>query len=68
MLRGAPHAAWLNLAYATLSLTLGFAAWGLISAFAPAVAGELQLSPQATALLIAVPVILGSLFPGRRRA
>jgi MFS transporter, NNP family, nitrate/nitrite transporter len=50
-----------NLALATLSFTLSFAAWGLISAFAPAFRSELGLSAQATALLVAVPVLLGSL-------
>jgi NNP family nitrate/nitrite transporter-like MFS transporter len=54
-------AAWRNLAFATFSMALGFAAWGLISAFAPAFGAELGLSAQATALLVAVPVLLGSL-------
>ena len=42
-------------------MALGFAAWGLISAFAPAFATDYGLSAQATAFLVAVPVILGSL-------
>ncbi|CAN5503550.1 hypothetical protein BH23ACI1_BH23ACI1_29580 [soil metagenome] len=50
-----------NLTLATFSFTLSFAAWGLISAFAPSFRTELGLSAQATALLIAVPVLLGSL-------
>ena len=54
---GAP---WRNLAFATLSFTLSFAAWGLISAFAPTFRAELELSAGATALLVAVPVLLGS--------
>ena len=54
---GAP---WRNLALATLSFTLSFAAWGLISAFAPMFRAELGLSAGATALLVAVPVLLGS--------
>jgi NNP family nitrate/nitrite transporter-like MFS transporter len=37
-----------------------FAAWGLISAFAPAFRTQLGLSAQTTAFLIAVPVLLGS--------
>jgi NNP family nitrate/nitrite transporter-like MFS transporter len=52
--------AWRNLAFATLSMALGFAAWGLISAFAPAFRSELHLSAQATSFLIAVPVLLGA--------
>ena len=54
-------AAWRNLAYATLSMALGFAAWGLVSAFAPSFGAEFNLSAQSTALLVAVPVLLGSL-------
>jgi NNP family nitrate/nitrite transporter-like MFS transporter len=54
-------AAWRNLAYATLSMALGFAAWGLISAFAPAFRSQFNLSAQSTAFLVAVPVLLGSL-------
>jgi NNP family nitrate/nitrite transporter-like MFS transporter len=54
-------AAWRNLAFATFSMALGFAAWGLISAFAPAFGAELNLSAQSTAFLVAVPVLLGSL-------
>ncbi len=46
---------------ATLSFGLCFAAWGLISAFAPTFREEFGLSGQATSLLIAVPVLLGSL-------
>lgn len=53
--------AWRNLALATLSMALGFAAWGLISAFAPTFRAEFALNAQATALLVAVPVLLGSL-------
>src|SRR5688572_23049834 len=53
--------AWRNLGFATFSLALGFAAWGLISAFAPTFRTEFQLSAQSTAFLIAVPVLLGSL-------
>jgi NNP family nitrate/nitrite transporter-like MFS transporter len=53
--------AWRNLLLATLSFALSFAAWGLISAFAPSFRTELGLSAQATALLVAVPVLLGSI-------
>ena len=37
-----------------------FAAWGLISAFAPAFRADFGLSAQTTAFLVAVPVLLGS--------
>ena len=50
-----------NLAYGAISFAICFAAWGLISAFAPAFRKELGLTAQSTALLVAVPVILGSL-------
>jgi NNP family nitrate/nitrite transporter-like MFS transporter len=56
-----PASAWRNLAFATISFAACFAAWGLVSAFAPAFRAELGLSGQATALLVAVPVLLGSL-------
>ena len=42
-------------------MALGFAAWGLISAFAPTFRTQFGLSAQATAFLVAVPVLLGSL-------
>src|SRR5580765_1904586 len=54
-------AAWRNLGYATFSMALSFAAWGLISAFASSFRSQFQLSGQATALLVAVPVLLGSI-------
>ena len=54
-------AAWRNLGYATFSMALGFAAWGLISAFAPTFRTQFNLSAQSTAFLVAVPVLLGSL-------
>ena len=54
-------AAWRNLGYATFSMALGFAAWGLISAFAPTFRSQFGLSAQSTAFLVAVPVLLGSL-------
>jgi MFS transporter, NNP family, nitrate/nitrite transporter len=53
--------AWPNLIFATLSMALGFAAWGLISAFASTFRADLGLNAQATAFLVAVPVLLGSL-------
>jgi MFS transporter, NNP family, nitrate/nitrite transporter len=54
-------ASWRNLGYATFSMALAFAAWGLISAFAPSFRSQFNLSAQSTAFLVAVPVLLGSL-------
>ena len=50
-----------HLTLATLSFAVCFAAWGLISAFAPRFRELFSLSGTQTALLIAVPVLLGSL-------
>ena len=50
-----------QLALGTVSFAICFAAWGLISAFAPKFREMLHLSASQTALLIAVPVLLGSL-------
>ena len=49
------------LALATVSFTLSFAAWGLIGGLAPVFAGLYQLTASQTALLVAIPVLLGSL-------
>ena len=46
---------------ATVSFTLSFAAWGLIGGVASIFAGLYGLSASQTALLVAVPVLLGSL-------
>ncbi len=45
----------------TISFAICFAAWGLISAFAPRFRETFHLSASQTALLVAVPVLLGSL-------
>ena len=45
----------------TVSFTVCFAAWGLISAFAPRFRQVLHLSATETAFLVAVPVLLGAL-------
>jgi nitrate/nitrite transporter NarK len=45
----------------TLSFAVCFMAWGLISAFAPRFREMVSLSATQTALLVAVPVLLGSL-------
>jgi NNP family nitrate/nitrite transporter-like MFS transporter len=49
------------LALGTVSFAVCFAAWGLISAFAPRFRELFHLSATETALLVAVPVLLGSL-------
>jgi MFS transporter, NNP family, nitrate/nitrite transporter len=51
----------LNLALATLSFAICFAAWGLMSALAPYFRDLLHLDATQTALLVVVPVLLGSL-------
>src|ERR1700752_4221619 len=51
----------IQLALGTLSFTVCFAAWGLISAFAPRFREAFHLSATQTAFLIAVPVVLGAL-------
>ena len=50
-----------HVALGTISFTVCFAAWGLISAFAPRFREVFHLSPSETAFLVAVPVILGAL-------
>jgi NNP family nitrate/nitrite transporter-like MFS transporter len=45
----------------TLSFAVCFAAWGLVAAFAPRFRETFHLSATETALLVAVPVLLGSL-------
>ena len=49
------------LTLATISFTLSFAAWGLIGGLAPVFAGLYGLTAAQTALLVAIPVLLGSL-------
>ena len=50
-----------NLALATVSFTLSFAAWGLVGGLAPVFTALYSLTGSQTALLVAVPVLLGSL-------
>ena len=50
-----------HLLLGTVSFTVCFAAWGLISAFAPSFRQNFHLSATHTAFLVAVPVLLGSL-------
>ncbi|MCI0540791.1 MAG: MFS transporter, partial [Verrucomicrobiales bacterium] len=47
--------------FGTVSFTICFAAWGLISAFAPTFRETFGLSATQTAFLISIPVLLGSL-------
>jgi NNP family nitrate/nitrite transporter-like MFS transporter len=55
------NSAYRHLVLGTISFAICFAAWGLISAFAPAFRKALQLNATQTALLISVPVLLGAL-------
>jgi NNP family nitrate/nitrite transporter-like MFS transporter len=50
----------LNLGLATVSFFLCFAAWGLVSAFAVVFRARFELDASQTALLVAVPVLLGA--------
>lgn len=50
-----------QLVLGTVSFAFCFCAWGLIGAFAPAFRAELGLSATQTSLVVATPVILGSL-------
>jgi MFS transporter, NNP family, nitrate/nitrite transporter len=49
------------LALATISFGLSFAAWGLVGGLASVFSGLYKLTASQTALLVAVPVLLGSL-------
>ena len=51
----------LPLALGTVSFAFCFAAWGLIAAFAPRFRETFHLSATQAALMVAVPVLLGSL-------
>lgn len=50
-----------QLALGTISFAMCFCAWGLIAAFAPTFRQEFGLSATETSILVATPVILGSL-------
>ena len=45
----------------TVSFTVCFAAWGLVSAFAPQFRAIFNLTPTQTSMLVAAPVLLGAL-------
>jgi MFS transporter, NNP family, nitrate/nitrite transporter len=53
--------AWRALGVATLAFTTTFWAWGLLSPLAPDYRDLLELAPLQVSLLVAVPVILGSI-------
>ncbi|HVT91860.1 MAG TPA: MFS transporter [Bryobacteraceae bacterium] len=55
------EASGIQLGLGTASFVVCFAAWGLISAFAPRFRDAFSLSATQTALLVAIPVVLGSL-------
>lgn len=50
-----------NLAFATAAFALCFSAWGMLAPLAPKVQDKLGLSDTETAVMIAIPVVLGSL-------
>jgi len=49
------------LTLATISFTISFASWGLVGGLAPVFTDLYRLTASETALLVAVPVLLGSL-------
>ena len=51
---------WRATTLATLSFAISFAAWGLVGGLAPIFTDLYRLSASQTALLVAVPVLLGS--------
>lgn len=61
MANGKAHSPTLALTMATLAFAVSFAAWSLIAPLAPAIQRDLNLSEVQISILIAVPVILGSL-------
>ena len=50
-----------NLALATVAFALCFSAWGMLAPIAPAIQDDLGLSDTQTAVMISIPVVLGSL-------
>ena len=50
-----------NLILATLAFALCFSAWGMLAPIAPGIQDDLGLSDTQTAIMISIPVILGSL-------
>ena len=56
-----PRQAWINLVVATVGFAINFWAWALISPLSAFFTGRLHLSALQTSLLVAVPVVVGSL-------
>jgi NNP family nitrate/nitrite transporter-like MFS transporter len=56
-----PRATGAHVALGTLSFAVSFAAWGLVSAFAPRFRERFGLTASQTALVVATPVLLGAL-------
>ena len=61
MANSPPRSGSWALVLATISFALSFAAWGLIGGLAPVFAELYGLTASETALLVAIPVLLGSL-------
>ena len=59
---GPPPGAYRALALATLAFALCFSVWGLVAPLAPRFQGLYELSSFQISVVIATPVILGSLF------
>ncbi|HET8644800.1 MAG TPA: MFS transporter, partial [Vicinamibacteria bacterium] len=55
-----PVALGRHVTLATVSFAVCFAAWGIVSAFAPRFRQDFGLSGTQTGLLVAVPVLLGA--------
>jgi MFS transporter, NNP family, nitrate/nitrite transporter len=53
--------AWIALALATLAMTVGFAVWSLLAPLAPLFRQQWGLTATQAGILVAVPVILGSI-------
>jgi NNP family nitrate/nitrite transporter-like MFS transporter len=53
--------AWVMLAMATVGFAVNFWAWALLSPLGPKLKDSLHLSPFSQALIVAVPVVVGSL-------
>jgi NNP family nitrate/nitrite transporter-like MFS transporter len=56
-----PRVGGAHVALATISFAVSFAAWGLVSAFAPHFRERFGLSASQTALVVSTPVLLGAL-------
>ncbi|MFR0354253.1 MFS transporter [Streptomyces sediminimaris] len=59
--RSVPRGAWLMLALATIGFAVNFWAWALLSPLGPRLKDTLELSSFQQSLLVAVPVVVGSL-------